>query len=259
MKLNAYQLKWIAIVGMVLFHAMYAFETVLSLPVMVVMGAAGGLTFPIMGYFITEGYRHTSNIKRYLLRLFIFGLIAIPFHVLVMGGSLRFNIMFTIILSIIALVLHDKIKRKVLFWILVFPVVLVLSVILMMDWLIIGTIVVMLYHLIKNETLRRVLPPIVAGSFWFSFTAISRWGISQLESIGGQYETIQMILDAWGGNMYTLIATQAMVIGCLCAAFLLKNYNGERGKKMKWLFYTVYPLHLAVIAAGALALGLIVL
>jgi len=44
-------------------------------------------------------------------------------------------------------------------------------------------------------------------------------------------------------------------IGSFFGAVLLRNFTGERGKKSKWLFYTVYPVHLAIIAAVAVLLG----
>jgi len=259
LSLDSFKIKWIAIIGMALYHSIYVFHEIMPMYLILIFGAAGGLTFPIMGYFVVEGYKYTTNIKGYLMRLFIFGLIAVPFHLLLLGFGLRLNIMFSIILSLLTLMIYDKIKKKVIFWLLIFPAVLAISMIFMFDWIFIGVIVVLLYHLIRNETLRRVLPPIIGGILWFGMTAFSLSGIAMLETIPGSYEEIQAILDMWSGSVNFIIATQVMIIGCICAAVLLKGYNGERGKRMKWLFYSFYPLHLAILAIVGLALGLITL
>jgi len=70
--LDAYKLKWIAIIGMVLSHMVYAWQDIMPLWLMIPLMATGGLTYPIMGYFVIEGYKHTSDVKKYLLRLFVF-------------------------------------------------------------------------------------------------------------------------------------------------------------------------------------------
>jgi len=254
--LDSYKLKWIAIIGMALFHTIDAFYQVLPLPVIYIFGAAGGLTFPIMGYFVVEGYKHTSDIKKYLMRLFIFGVIAAPFHMLIYGFGLRLNIMFSIMLCLITLMLYDKIKTKALFWIFVFPIILIVSMLLTMDWVFIGVIVILLYYLIKNETARRIVPPIVGGVMWLGIASFSLTGIHMFEAMG-DYTGVESVLAMWSGGVYSIAAAQVMIIGCITAAILLKCYNGERGKRMKWLFYAFYPIHLAVISLVALALGFI--
>ena len=72
--LNANILKYIAAAAMLIDHVGWAFVQTNS-----VMGQAmhliGRFTAPIMCYFIAEGYYHTRNIEKYLLRLGIFAAI----------------------------------------------------------------------------------------------------------------------------------------------------------------------------------------
>ncbi|MCL2840739.1 MAG: conjugal transfer protein TraX [Defluviitaleaceae bacterium] len=252
LKLNAYQLKWIAIIGMFLNHAVYAWEEVLPLGVMVVLYAFGGLTFPILAYFVVEGYRHTSNLKRYILRLLIFGVIAVPLHMMVFGGF-GINILFTIILSLCFLKLYDTIKIRALFWI-VFVIINIITVILFIDWFIIGPIVVLLYHIIKNENARRIVPGIVAGVLWLGlllFLLVSMLGVY---STGGA-EALAA-LEAMAFSLDIVYASLSFFIGCFAAAYLIKNFNGERGKKMKWTFYVAYPVHFIILIVVGVALGI---
>jgi len=54
-----------------------------------------------------------------------------------------------------------------------------------------------------------------------------------------------------------MLAMPTFALGCFAGAILIRNYNNDRGKPAKWLFYVAYPVHLAVIAAVAVALGLV--
>jgi len=224
---------------------------------MIPMYAVGGLAFPILGYFVVEGYKNTSDLKNYILRLFIFGTIAIPFYMLALG-VFRFNIMFAIIVSLLLLALYDKLKIKLLFW-LIFVVVSI-PMLLFFDWVFFGPIVVLLYRLIKNETARRLVPGVVAGLLWLALSLFAFWGLSQInpllytEYAAYVIEQRDMIYSMMG-NTNVVTASLFFPIFCVIAAILIKNYNGERGPRMKWLFYSFYPLHLAIIALLALITG----
>jgi len=251
--MDAYKLKWIAVAGMIANHAVFALYEILPLWLMFPLYAAGGLTFPILAYFVVEGYKHTSNIKKYILRLFIFGLIAVPFHLLVFEMFMP-NIMFTIILSLIALILHDKIKIRLLFGP-VFALLLMVSAVLMMDWPIIGPVVVMLYYKIRDGRARRVVPSVVAGVFMLASSLMAILGLT----LNGGAELMEAKvggLAMYGDINYWIVST-TFIIGCVLAGILLKGFNGERGKRMKWAFYIAYPLHLAVLGLVSLALGLV--
>ena len=251
--LDAYKLKWIAIIGMFANHMVIAWWEILPLWLNFPMYAAGGLTFPIMAYFVVEGYRHTSNLPKYILRLLIFGLIALPFHVLALGVPLGggypiLNIMFTIILSLLVLVLYDKIKARALFWVL-FAIVIVPVSLFFFEWYFIGVTTVLLFHIIKNENTRRIVPPIFAGVSWLLLSLLS---LVSMQFVDGFEELGGLVAD----SDFTVVM-MTFVIGCVAAAILLKNFNGERGRRMKWLFYAFYPIHLAILTGVALALGLV--
>ena len=250
--LNAYQLKWIAIIGMALSHMVYAWHEILPLWLMIPLAASGGLTFPIMGYFVVEGYKHTSNLKKYFLRLLVFGLIASLFYPLVFR-ALQFNIMFSIMLCLVMFLVYDKLNGRFWFW-LIFPLFLVAA--LFMDWWIFGPIMLLLYYLIRTESTRRVVPALVGGGL---FVLFALWGLFQvraLYAIPGGAEIAAELLGTMG-SMDFMISSIFMIFGVLAAAYMLKHYNGERGKSAKWLFYVAYPLHLAILGGIALALGLV--
>ena len=166
---DAYTLKWIAVIGMIANHIAIGLAPVLPLVPLLILYAAGGLTYVIMAYFVVEGYKYTSNLKKYIGRLFVFGLIAQAFHPTVLGvtdllGTGFFlNIMFTIILSLFVLLMYDKIKIRFLFWLL-FIVACVAA--MFMDLFFIGILVPLLYYTIKKESRRRTLPGIISGTIF---------------------------------------------------------------------------------------------
>ena len=255
---DAYQLKWLAIIGMFLNHLVLSLHPALPYWLQFPLYAVGGLTFPIMAFLVVEGYRHTSNFKRYLLRIFLFGLLAQVPHTIAFG-IFALNIMFTIFLSLLLLVLYDKIQRRFLFW-LIFVLACIISI--LFDWGIIGPIMVLMYHCITNENRRRILPSIVGGLFNFIFSLLAiagflAMGISFSEMVGvGFYlsEYGGFSLSEYGGM--PIFPALTFIIGCFAAAYFIKNYNGERGKPMKYFFYIFYPAHLLVLAILVIILGL---
>ena len=252
--LDAYKLKWIAIIGMVLSHMVYAWQEIMPLWLMIPLMATGGLTYPIMSYFVVEGYRHTSNVKKYLLRLFIFGVIAIPFYPLVFRTFLQLNIMFSIMLSIIMFMIYDKINKKFLFWLFVFPLILIAS--LFVDWWVFGIIMMIMSYTIKNESVRRIAPPIVSGALFTIFIVFGIMQLTALQATPGAQLQAEAFANHWG-SLDILTSNAFILLGSISAAILLKNYNGERGKRAKWLFYIAYPLHFIVLGGVALALGFV--
>lgn len=102
-------LKYIAILAMVIDHITYAFVpdgTALS----VVMHFIGRTTGPIMFFSAVEGYHHTSNIRKYILRLAMFAIISwFPFLYFRYGGDLsnmsfmRLNVIYTILLGVLSI------------------------------------------------------------------------------------------------------------------------------------------------------------
>ena len=246
LKLDAYQLKWIAIIAMVLNHIVIAWWAIVPTGLAFPMYAVGGLTFPIMAFFVVEGYKHTSSLKRYVLRMLIVGLIALPFHFLTLGLALgpTLNIMFTIALSLGVLVLYDRMESPGLFW--VIYVLLIVLVSLIFEWSFLGVTMVLLFYIIKNEKMRRILPPMVAVLLSFALSFLYAITGIDTSEMGG------LMADP----MYGAVSA-TFLIGMLLASVLLARFNGERGKKMKWLFYAIYPIHFAILAIVALLLGLV--
>lgn len=78
------------------------------------MTCVGRLAFPIFAFMIAEGCYYTSNVKKYMLRLFLFAIISeIPFN-LIMGSSVFYpfhqNVLWTFLLGV--LYRYRSLKRQ---------------------------------------------------------------------------------------------------------------------------------------------------
>ena len=109
------------------------------------MTCVGRLAFPIFAFMIAEGCYYTSNVKKYMLRLFLFAIISeIPFN-LIMGSSVFYpfhqNVLWTFLLGVLSIQIIEKAKKKQKKWISFFVVCLVL----LMDFLL-GTITMVDYN-----------------------------------------------------------------------------------------------------------------
>jgi O-antigen/teichoic acid export membrane protein len=81
--MTSFVLKIIAMVTMVIDHSGDIFFPILGNNTLY-FNAIGRIAFPLFCFMLVEGYKHTSNLKKYMLRLFIGALISqIPFQILV--------------------------------------------------------------------------------------------------------------------------------------------------------------------------------
>ncbi len=225
--LNAFWLKIIAIVGMTLDHVALVFGDMLSLPVKCFMFFAGGFTFPIMACLMSVGYYKTSNLKRYMLRLLVFALIAqVPFMLALHMYSL--NVLFTLLLGLCAMKLYDTMKNRALFWV-VF-VGMALSTIAM-DWAIFGISLMILLHIFHEKGKGIALPILCAIGPMLLMMLFS------LSAVMIDPTVLDMVLP----NVF-------FSIGSLCVIPLMRFYNGQQGPRIRYFFYVYYPAHLLVLA-----------
>lgn len=229
--LSSFWLKIIAIAGMTANHFAYIFQPHLSLPLQCVLFALGGLTFPILGFLLVEGYRHTSSVKRYGLRLFAFALLAqAPFWVFL---DHKGNVLFTLLLCLIMLWALDSLKGS--------PLGLAVAAACVgasyaCDWGVIGPVLVLVFAKAEGSLTKRaftaaLMPAVVEG-----FGSVSRM-VSQ--------HSLAMLPFFFYG-----------VIGAMATVPLIGLYNGQRGKSLKWFFYAYYPAHIAALGLLRMALGL---
>lgn len=210
----------------------------------------GRLAFPIFAFMIAEGFHHTKNRKKYMLRLLIFAVITeLPFN-LVAGGSLFYvqhqNVLWTFLLSVILLCIYEKIKqnKNTVFKVFAYPiitlVILLAAVLAMTDYNAIGVITVALFHFTRTDektaSHKRAFCCIVQLLVLCSLNVIVTGTPEYSVDICGAYFSIQSF--------------------AIFALPIIWLYNGKQGyynKFIKWSYYLFYPVHCLILGILSLA------
>lgn len=233
-RLSGNQLKLIAVLSMLTDHAGYALyngiiegtpEPAAEYPVLygiyLSMRVLGRIAFPIFAYLLVEGFFHTGNRRKYILRMGIFAMISeIPFN-LFLTGSLFFpqyqNVFFTFVIGLCMMSGMEAIRRRVFGELgLVLQLLLVVAAsglawILCVDYQFYGIM-------------------LIAVFYWF-------YGRAEWQCLLG---------FLWQMNCEAMWISRG---GLLVSFLLLYLYNGERGKrKFGYAFYLFYPAHLLMLS-----------
>ena len=121
--LTGNQIKWIAIVCMLIDHIAWAFVPFSSVGGQI-MHVFGRTTAPVMCFFLAEGYAHTRSVPRYAFRLGLFAVISqLPFTFFESGqfhfvdwsaGNETFSVIYTLFLSLLAIWAWDTVRSRLL-------------------------------------------------------------------------------------------------------------------------------------------------
>lgn len=180
----------------------------------------GRVAFPIFAFTLSEGYVHTRNLKKYLLRIFCFAVgIQILFILFGYGGIV--NIFFTLFFGLVAIYIlnlkKDLVKEpfmKVIKVILIAGI-LYFAQVLQLDYGAYGILLIMIFNAFRNDKLKILM----------SFLALNMFNI---------------IFP----NVFQIIDTQIFSLISLIFIFM---YNGEKGKSIRYFFYLFYPVHFFIL------------
>lgn len=225
--LNAYQLKVLAVIAMLIDHIAWAF-----VPLNTIQGQAlhvvGRLTAPIMCYFLAEGFYYTRDLKKYILRMGVFALVsAAAFSFFESGGYFRFagmGMIYTLFLGLLAITVRLRTSWPYGVKIICVTALCMLSQI--GDWPVMGVLWPYYFAVHRGEPIKQ-------------FRAFSIVGAVEVTYFIGMMVVMQP-------SLWWLQLCQA---GIFLAIPLLLCYDGTLGghKGMKWLFYIFYPAHLFIL------------
>lgn len=225
-RLNGNEIKWLAIIAMIIDHIAWAFVPTESFLAML-MHTIGKTTGPIMFFFIAEGYHYTKDSKKYAFRLLIFAVISeLPYVLFLKNiGSQNYyslNIMATLLCALMALYAYDKIEKPAIKYGIIFVLV---AVTLKCDWSIYGVLIALCFGIFYGQPLLQ----------WSSYAFVNAVKIIQTAIIHDTNRLFYMV---------------PVIISPFLVFLVLNSYNGKRGgsKYSKWAFYAIYPVHLLILA-----------
>ncbi len=175
------------------------------------MRYAGRFAFPIYCFLLTEGYRHTRDVKKYLVRLLVFALVSeIPYDLL--GHDSFFypgtqNAFFTLFSGLLMLYLIDR-TNSVILKAYILVSVMAISECCHFSYRYPGIYMIFAFDYFRDLPLLRDLNVIASNI-----------------------------------RLYT---AKIQVAGSL-ALIPVSFYNGKRGPSWKYFFYAFYPCHLMII------------
>ena len=208
------------------------------LPAQEWMTCLGRIAFPIFAFMTVEGYFHTHNLKKYLLRLFICALISeIPFDL--MSNGLLFypyhqNVIWTFIIGLIGIYLMELAKKKdrttyYLTCLLVVIFGFLLGMLTMVDYYGPGVLTIFIFYFFRARKLWCYL-----GQF------VGLWFIN-IELLGGLFYPVELL-------GYELeIVQQGFALLALIPIWLYKGRQGYHSKTFKYICYGFYPAHMFII------------
>ena len=234
-RLNANQIKTIAIVAMTVDHLTWAiFPGTRAVWYVLALHIVGRLTAPIMWFFIAEGCHYTHDMKRYAGRLLLLAVVShfaydfafgIPFRPLATGVFNQTSVIWSLFWAVVlvAVCRSDTVPK----WAKYVSIAAACLIAFPSDWSSIAVMCPFFLYAHRNDFRLQardiVLWTAVYAAVYFLF------------------------LD----RLYGLL----QMFTCLSIP-VLAQYNGQRGqwKGMKWFFYIYYPAHLVVIGIIRLAL-----
>ena len=225
--MSSFVLKIIALVTMILDHVGAEL-----FPQYEWLRYVGRLSFPIYAFLIAQGFAHTSDRKRYAIRLGAFALISeVPHDLLFYNTWLEFgyqNIMFELLFGFLAIWCIDKaIKEKKYLFLVIVPILVVSTAILNFSYDIYGMVLIIVAYLFVGKDVASGLGSAVTTYCFNGF--------------------IQAGFKTFGRYIPVLTYNPAQVFAVL-AAIPIMFYNGKRGKySLKWFFYISYPAHLLLL------------
>lgn len=198
----------------------------------------GRLTFPIYAFMIVEGYFHTKNLKKYVLRLLIFALLSeIPFN-LVMGSRVFYpihqNVLFTFLITIALIHWNEKVKDKNIWLRLLVGVASILlgylgGIITLVDFYNAGVLTVLVFYFFRQR------------KWWCRLAQLVLLAYINFEMIGGFGYDIEL----FGQSFF--IVRQGFALLALIPIWLYRGRQGYHSKWLQYTYYAFYPAHLLLL------------
>ncbi len=183
------------------------------------MRLLGRMAFPIFCFLLVEGFHYTKSVPKYLGRLLLFALISeVPFDLAICKTTLSFahqNVYFTLFFGLLAIALYDRVNST---------------------------------KCNDSNMKRRVLSVIaVVGCGILAVLCHTDYDMAGVLLIVVLYmfRNIEPVRN-FAASIAMLGAGLVEIAGYI--AFIpMHFYNGERGLKLKYIFYVFYPLHLLLL------------
>lgn len=230
--MTSFALKIIALISMFLDHISYPLYGGYSY-----LNLLGRIAFPIFAFQISEGFIHTKSVKKYALRLGLFAIISqIPFQLFhqkfIDPNSITLNVFFTLLFGLMAIIIYDYLKKgignneknkyhiEIILGLIITCLIGYMAELLKTDYGFWGVIVVFMFYLFKENKLAMIVAYITLCVIKYGYRLIT-YGYNTPTLLLGIFTTLSIVF--------------------------ISIYKGKQGKKIKYLLYFFYPVHLLLL------------
>lgn len=200
---------------------------------------AGRIAFPIFAFLLVEGYFHTGSLKRYLLRLLVWAVIAeIPFNMMCSGEMFypyHQNVLWTFLISLLLIALLDRARDRLkpVLAVIVSAALIVLGFLLgfalMVDYYGVGVLTVVVFYYFSQRR-------------WWSYVGqLACLAFLNVELLGG----LSYAVTLFGHELE--IPQQGLALLALIPIWLYQGRQGEHSKPFQYFCYAFYPAHMLVL------------
>lgn len=199
----------------------------------------GRIAFPIFAFLIVEGYFHTSNMKKYALRILFFAILSeIPFN-LAIGSRLLYplhqNVLWSFLISIGLIhwnehaVKSGKLWKRCLIGLLSVFIATLAGLLFMVDYYHAGILTVLAFYFFRGKRWPCRIGQLVCLAY------------INLEILGG------LVYDFTLFGFDFTVAQQGFALLALIPIWLYRGKQGYYNRYIRFLYYSFYPLHLLIL------------
>lgn len=199
----------------------------------------GRLAFPIFAFMIVEGYFHTSNLRRYMLRLVLLALISeIPFN-LMYSASVFYpfhqNVIWSLLIGMLLIHLNELAKRKGKIWLRILVAIgtvllgAIVGLVLMVDYNGSGIVTILVFYFLRGR------------KWWCLLGQIAVLYYINVEVLSG----LSFEVSIFGHSF--MIVKQGLSLLALIPIWLYRGRQGLHGKPFQYFCYLFYPAHMLLL------------
>ena len=199
----------------------------------------GRIAFPVFAFMTVEGYFHTHNLKKYMLRLLLFALISeIPFD-LMYGGTwfypIHQNVIWTLLMGLLGIHLMETVHKNQKRWLYVLTAFvtvvfeMIFGTLCMVDYYGVGVLTVFVFYFFRGRRWWCLLGQFLA-LYWLN-----------VELLGGLMYPVQL----FGAEFE--VCQQGLALLALIPIWLYRGRQGYHSKPFQYICYAFYPVHMLVL------------
>ena len=199
----------------------------------------GRLAYPIFAFMIVEGYFHTRNLRRYVLRLFLFAIISeIPFNLMYSASPVypyHQNVIWTLLIGIGLIHLNELVRARGKLWLRILTAICsilvgsIAGLLCMVDYNSVGVITILVFYFLR-------------GRKWWcllgQFAALYYLNVEVLKGLSFE-------VSFWGMNF--MIVQQGLALLALIPIWLYRGRQGLHSKIFQYFCYFFYPVHMLLL------------